>query len=133
MATYFTSKGVRPGDVVAVDFTNKVILAHIWMGLSAIGASPAFINYSVANEALQNCVKISGAKLLVVDPDVLEKVAPLQQAIDDMGVETVLFDDDWLQRFNQLPLDTPSFEPKGIKGTDMACIFYTRQDFCIQP
>ena len=41
----------------------------MWWGLLSIGAAPAFINYNLASDALIHCVKLSGAKILLVDAD----------------------------------------------------------------
>jgi acyl-CoA synthetase (AMP-forming)/AMP-acid ligase II len=69
-----TKYGVKPKQVVAIDFMNSDKLIFIWFGLWSIGAKPAFINYNLAGKALAHCVRVSTASVLLLDPQVQEKV-----------------------------------------------------------
>lgn len=68
--------GVQKDDVVALDFMNSDTFLFLWMGLWAIGAKPAFMNYNLRDQALVHCIKTSKAKLMLVDPDVADVLTP---------------------------------------------------------
>jgi len=73
--TWFRGRlGVKPKDVVAVDFMNSDQFIFIWLGLWAIGAKPAFINYNLTSAPLVHCVKAAGSSVLLVDPNVSDMV-----------------------------------------------------------
>jgi acyl-CoA synthetase (AMP-forming)/AMP-acid ligase II len=72
--TWLRSLGVQPKDVVAVDFMNSDTFIFIWLGLWAIGAKPAFINYNLTAAPLVHCVKAAKSKVLLVDPNVADMV-----------------------------------------------------------
>lgn len=126
MASFLTSKGVKAGDIVVVDFMNKPTVIHIWFALSAIGASPAFINYTLTGTALLNCLQISGAKLFLVDEAVSDKVLPVSQNIVELGIDIDILDEASLKEISSLSLKRPTHQPTGQKGSDAGCIFYTR-------
>lgn len=65
---------VMPKDVVAMDFMNSDKFIFIWFGLWSIGAKPAFINYNLTGKALSHCVRVSTARVVLVDPQVLHNV-----------------------------------------------------------
>jgi acyl-CoA synthetase (AMP-forming)/AMP-acid ligase II len=60
---------VKPHDYVAFYLTNSPDFMFAWLGLWAIGAAPAMINYNLAGNALIHCLKVSGATVLLVDED----------------------------------------------------------------
>ncbi|PKS08678.1 hypothetical protein jhhlp_004731 [Lomentospora prolificans] len=66
--------GVKPQDIVAMDFENSDTFVFLWMGIWSLGAKPAFMNYNLSGTTLTHCVKTSNASLLLVDPNVVSKV-----------------------------------------------------------
>ncbi|MCJ1262414.1 hypothetical protein MMC22_002284 [Lobaria immixta] len=68
-AAYFLELAVRPGDLVAVYLENSPDFLFLWLGLWAIGCAPAMINVNLASDALIHCLKVSGARMLLVDED----------------------------------------------------------------
>ena len=68
-AHYFIANGVTPGDFVALYLLNSAEFMFCWLGLHAIGAAPALINYNLSGKALLHCLEISGAKLIIVDSE----------------------------------------------------------------
>ncbi|CAK7202592.1 long-chain fatty acid transporter fat1 [Sporothrix eucalyptigena] len=69
--------GVQKDDVVALNFMNSDTFIFLWMGLWAIGAKPAFINYNLRDQALIHCVNTAKAKLMVADPLVVDALTPM--------------------------------------------------------
>jgi acyl-CoA synthetase (AMP-forming)/AMP-acid ligase II len=78
-AHWFLSQGVKPHDYVAFYLTNSPDFIFAWLGLWAIGAAPAMINYNLAGKALIHCLKVSGATVLLVDEDPI-LVARIEEA-----------------------------------------------------
>jgi acyl-CoA synthetase (AMP-forming)/AMP-acid ligase II len=71
-----TRYNVKPKEIVAMDFINSEKFIFIWLGLWAIGAKPAFINYNLTGNALAHCIRVSTARVILVDPEIQEKVTP---------------------------------------------------------
>lgn len=67
--TWLKSKGVQPGDIVAMDFVNSDTFIWIWFGLWSIGAKPAFINYNLTGKSLIHTIRTSTASLVLVDEE----------------------------------------------------------------
>ncbi|RAL13308.1 putative very-long-chain acyl-CoA synthetase family protein (CefD1) [Aspergillus homomorphus CBS 101889] len=68
-AQFYRQRGVQPGDLVAFYLQSRAEFIFAWLGLWSIGAAPAAINHHLAGDALVHCLGLSGAKLLLVDPD----------------------------------------------------------------
>lgn len=66
--------GIRKDDIVAMDFMNSDAFVFVWMGLWAIGAKPAFINYNLTGQSLVHCARAAGAAIMLVDPAVAHNV-----------------------------------------------------------
>lgn len=88
-AHFFRSLGVKSRDLVAVYLQNRAEFLFIWLGLWSIGCAPAAINYNLAGEALVHCLKISGARIVVVDDDAdcRARMEESRAVLTDMGVD----------------------------------------------
>lgn len=116
---------VKPKDVVAMDFMNSAKFVFIWFGLWAIGAKPAFINYSLTGKALTHCVTSSTAQLLLVD-------AELQDIIDDSvrvtlaGVQIeILNSTAESDIMSTVGVRQPDTDRSDDKTQNMACLIFT--------
>ncbi|CAM1508605.1 Fc.00g054530.m01.CDS01 [Cosmosporella sp. VM-42] len=69
-----TKLGVKPKDIVAMDFQNSEQFVFLWLGLWSIGAKPAFINYNLTGASLAHCLRAATTKLCIIDPNVSENV-----------------------------------------------------------
>jgi acyl-CoA synthetase (AMP-forming)/AMP-acid ligase II len=126
-AQYFISKGIKPGESVAMYLQNSPEFMFIWLGLFAIGCSPAMINYNLTGEALLHCVKISKSKLMIVDDEFADRVAVFGEPVREMGIEIVVLSEEVKSHVNSLKAVTPGPEyRKHIKGSDSMCLLYTR-------
>lgn len=101
-----------------------------WLGLWAIGAAPAMINYHLAGKALIHCLKVSGAKLLLVDEDT-ELVARIEDERADieaqLGMKILVLDADAKRDIRAMKAERPDDAyRKGVKGNWPMSIFYTR-------
>jgi acyl-CoA synthetase (AMP-forming)/AMP-acid ligase II len=61
---------IKPREVVAMDFMNCPNFIFLWMGIWGIGATPAFINYNLTGAPLLHCLKVSTARIVLVDPEI---------------------------------------------------------------
>ncbi|KAG9238200.1 hypothetical protein BJ875DRAFT_70259 [Amylocarpus encephaloides] len=82
--------GIKSKELVAMDFMNSDKFIFVWFGIWAIGAKPAFINYNLTDKALVHCIKVSTARLVLVDPQVQDNIT--QEVRDGLSaVEMVIF------------------------------------------
>jgi acyl-coenzyme A synthetase/AMP-(fatty) acid ligase len=85
--------GVKPKQIVAMDFMNSEKFIFVWLGLWSIGAKPAFINYNLTGKALAHCIQVSSACLALVDSEV-EHCATADVRKEVAKVEFVIFTPD---------------------------------------
>jgi acyl-CoA synthetase (AMP-forming)/AMP-acid ligase II len=71
---------IQPKEIVAMDHMNSAAFIFLWLGLSSIGAIPAFINYNLSGKPLTHCVKVSTARVVVADPEIRANFTPEQLA-----------------------------------------------------
>jgi acyl-coenzyme A synthetase/AMP-(fatty) acid ligase len=127
---WYLSQGVKPGDLVGFYLMNSPDFMFAWLGLSSIGAAPAMINYNLAGKALLHCLKISGAKLLLVDEDTalrarINEVAG--QLEGELGMRTILMDSEGKAKIVAVTDKRPSDTYREVvKGDWPMCLFYTR-------
>ncbi|OJJ46898.1 hypothetical protein ASPZODRAFT_151500 [Penicilliopsis zonata CBS 506.65] len=127
--------GVKPKDIVAIDFMNSSTFVFLVLGLWSIGASPAFINYNLTGKPLTHSVKSSTARLLLVDeelrkafsPEILETFASQDFLDDGKGPVNVVFFTSDIEA--QILQTDPVREPDSARGgqilRDMAVLIYT--------
>jgi acyl-CoA synthetase (AMP-forming)/AMP-acid ligase II len=113
---------------------NSANFVFIWMGLWSIGAAPAFINYNLSGKPLTHSVKVSSARLLIVDEEVRERFPPEQLATfaspdfrDGKGsVEVVFFTPEVeAQILQTAPVRQDDSARSGPEGRDLAMLIYT--------
>ncbi|KXJ93774.1 fatty-acyl-CoA synthase, partial [Microdochium bolleyi] len=83
--------GIQRGEMVALDGLNSPEHLMLWLGLEAIGASPAFINCNLTDKPLIHCVKVAKARYLLADEGVRNLVEPVEQELLDAGSKTVYY------------------------------------------
>ncbi|KAF3482908.1 fatty acid transporter protein [Arthroderma uncinatum] len=125
---------VKPGEVVAIDFMNSATFIFIWMGLWSVGALPAFINYNLTAAPLTHCVKVSTARLFLVDdevraavpPELVEKLGALDFR-EKGGAVKVVFHDESLQAeiLRREPWRAPDADRQNQERADPGILIYT--------
>ncbi|KAK4187897.1 Isopenicillin N epimerase component 1 [Podospora australis] len=124
---YFLSQGVKKGDLVAFFMLNSSEFIFAWIGLWAIGAAPAMINYHLTGDALIHCLSISGARLVLMDGDETA-LQRMEEVRPKLGQEVKFVK---LQHIRGVPVSTMSTESppaefrKGVKAGDPMALFYT--------
>ena len=128
---HFRSVGVEPGDMVALYHTNTAECILVSLGLWSIGASPAMINVNLAAESLEHCVRISGAKLLVVDQDqgCQDRINGSRERLErDVGVQVVTLDSALKRKIADSDSSRPPDSLRDIANSPkaIAVLYYTR-------
>lgn len=127
---YFHKKcRVQPRDLVALVLTNHAEFVFAWLGLWSIGCAPALINHHLTGDALIHCLKVSGAKVVVVDDDaeVLQRIEDIRPTLESMGLKVVVLD-----QITKSAISSESAHPPGnslrfgMEPTFPTCLLYTR-------
>ncbi|THW28980.1 acetyl-CoA synthetase-like protein [Aureobasidium pullulans] len=118
--------GVKKGDMVAIDYTNKTQFVCLWFALFSLGAKAAFINTNLRGKALLHCVKACKAKLLVVDPAIEDALTDEVRQELANSVQAVVLDDVTEGRIVATAgLRVPDEERGGDKISDTAVLIFT--------
>lgn len=64
---------VVSGEIVALDFMNCPAFLFLTLAIWSLGASPAFINCNLTSRPLIHSVRVSTARLCILDPDLESK------------------------------------------------------------
>ena len=123
----FRAKGVKKGDRVAILTWNLPEQVTAFYGLMKIGAVPVPINYRLASNEIKYIIDDSGARLLVFEETLREKVAPI---VGDLGVEGLIYVGDRPEGrempFSRFIEPGSDAEPEAAVGyDDTAFIMYT--------
>ncbi|OLL26996.1 Fatty acid transporter protein [Neolecta irregularis DAH-3] len=112
-------------DIVAIDFTNKPTMVFALMGVIAIGAWPAFLNYNLTGKSLVHCVKISNAKIILVDEEVASAINSVRSEIttDIYIYNTSRLNDQIIGGCSTLQPDT--ILRRGVEPSDTMLLIYT--------
>lgn len=114
-AHFFLSRGVKRGELVALYLQNRPEFIFAWLGLWCLGCAPAAINYNLAGDALVHCLRISRARIVLVDDEegCRGRMEEVQGVVGgDLGMETVTVD----ETFNTKVIPSlPTTLPEGGK------------------
>lgn len=104
---------------------NSHNFVFLWLGLWSIGAKPAFINYNLVGKALEHCVSVSTARLLVVDAQLQDNITDELRATLT-GVQFEIFDAfTELEALSTVGVRQPDSCRSEDKAQNMACLIYT--------
>lgn len=107
---------------------NSPDFAFAWVGLLAIGAAPAMINYNLAGKALLGCIEISTAKLVVVDggPDIAAKYEDVQTELGLKGIKVINIGQERSHIYQMDPVRPGDELRSSMTPGDAMAMFYTR-------
>ncbi|EOO02340.1 putative fatty acid transporter protein [Phaeoacremonium minimum UCRPA7] len=116
---------IRKGEIVGMDFPNSDVYVFVWLGLWAIGAKPAFMNYNLTGHALAHCLKAAGCALCLVDHSVAHNVDEhVRKELPNLHFH--IFSTDCAQQIaNTEPKRFPDDLRNGDKVETMALLIYT--------
>ncbi len=87
LASHLWAAGVRPGDKVAIDATNRPEYLETFFAALRIGAAPVNVNYRYVADEVRYVLENSGARALVHDPAfaaaAVDAVAHLDRSVGD--------------------------------------------------
>lgn len=122
--------GVNPGELVAMYQMNRPEFLFTHLGLWSIGSAPAWINYNLAGDALVHCLKVSGAKVVLVDEDAQcrERIEAVRDRLDsELGMTIVILDGNKKGELSRLEPRRPEDELRaGSTPGYPLFLFYTR-------
>jgi acyl-CoA synthetase (AMP-forming)/AMP-acid ligase II len=128
---WFLSLGVKPGDLVALYMMNSPEFVFASLGLWAIGAVPSWLNANMGGDALVHCVRLSEAKIMLVDEDevVRGRMEEMRSKLEEGGVNILIcdaqFDDLLAKATAQMPGDIPAELRKDVTAMDPMSLIYT--------
>ncbi|QIX01084.1 hypothetical protein AMS68_006601 [Peltaster fructicola] len=128
-AQFFLDQGVTPGQLVGTYLINAPEFMFDVLGCWAIGCAPAEINYNLAGDSLVHCLKVSGAKLLIIDEEAgcRERIEAVRSRIEnDLGMRIIVLDDATKAKIDSYVVERPGDEfRKHINGDSPIVLFYT--------
>lgn len=117
--------GVKPKDIVAINFQNSDVFVFLWFGLWSIGAKPAFINYNLTGKPLAHCAKAATTKLMLIDPNIAANVGDdVRSELD--SVQFVVLDDSLHKEIAAIkPRRAPDSDRSEDQYQNLAILIYT--------
>lgn len=121
-------------DIVAIDCMNSSTFLFMLLGLWSIGAVPALINYNLTGKPLTHSLKVSTAKLVIVDEEIRNNFTPeLMETLasphfrDGKGPIEAVFLTPHLesQVLEMEPMREEDQARAGLLPRDMALLIYT--------
>jgi fatty-acyl-CoA synthase len=73
-ARWALEQGLAGGEVVALLAPNRPEYLACWLGVTRVGGVVALINANLKGEALAHCLQVSGARHVIVDPELADGV-----------------------------------------------------------
>ena len=126
IASSLTADGVGKGDVVATFMYNSVDHACIWLACIKLGAVFASLNVSLSADELVYSLGDTGAKVFVVDNELLENYQIARPRLPTTPVEYLWRGNDASLRDYSALLDGADIEPEvDIAPNDPMSIIYT--------
>lgn len=129
-AQFFISLGVQPHDLVAFYLTNSPEFVFALLGIWAVGAAPAMMNYNLGGEGLLHCLRTSSARVMLVDEDseIIARMEEIREKIEgELGMKIVILDA--AKKAEIMALEPKRPEDSYRNGTlpsDPMSLFYTR-------
>ncbi|KAK4162375.1 putative very long-chain fatty acid transport protein [Cladorrhinum sp. PSN259] len=118
-------RGVKKGEMVALDFQNTDTLLFLVLALWSLGAVPALINYNLVGKSLVHCITKAKARLILIDPTVAGNVEDDVRA----GLSDTVFEVVTPQLESQILMLEPYRAPDEVRsdaaGKGMAMLIYT--------
>jgi len=131
VANWVLELGLTAGDTVAIFMRNRLEYIPLWYGLTKVGVIPALLNFQLADTALAHCVKISDARLLILDHELAAQWESAKDNLDTIpDVQAAFGEVEGYQRFEASLTDIapnrPSREHRAnILGADQCMKMFT--------
>jgi acyl-CoA synthetase (AMP-forming)/AMP-acid ligase II len=126
--------GVKSGELMAMYMMNRPEFLFVHLGSWAIGSAPAWINYNLAGDALVHCLKVAGAKVLLVDEDAecRKRIEDVRGRLEgELGMTIKILDSGLKGEISRMEPVRPGDEMRApAKGKFPLFLFYTRYVWC---
>jgi acyl-CoA synthetase (AMP-forming)/AMP-acid ligase II len=114
-AHWFISRGIQRGDIVAFYLQNSAEFMFAWLGLLAINAAPAMVNFNLTGKALVHCISVASAKLILVDDDIQDRIL-LNKDVLEMAIPFVVLSENMKRDIENL--EAEALDESVTSGTD---------------
>lgn len=118
-------RGVKKGELVALDFQNTDTFLFLVLALWALGAVPALINYNLTAQPLAHCVKKAKTRLVLIDPVIASNVGEDVRAELSHVTFEVVTPELELQMLSHDAIRPPDDVRNDITGNSMGLLIYT--------
>jgi fatty-acyl-CoA synthase len=125
------SVGLTKGDCVALFMENRPDYIAFWAGMAKIAVKTALINYNLTGAGLAHCVKVAGARAIVMNPE-LAPAFEAARALTSLDLGAFVLGGQspgltWIDAsVARLSTTRPEKELRaGVKGGDVALYIYT--------
>ncbi|MBI2219146.1 MAG: AMP-binding protein [Candidatus Rokubacteria bacterium] len=133
LAHGFRALGVTRGDRALVMLPNSIEFLLVWWALNRLGAVEVPINHAYKGYFLEHVVNNSGARVIVIASDLVERLQASEARLPELETAVVHGGDDRLPGFARLraipftELDTGRDDPPGVELShrDLLAIMYT--------
>ena len=109
---------------------NSPEFIFVWMALWQLGCAPAMINYNLTGDALAHCLKVSGAKVLLVDEDegCQGRIRDSRGKVEgELGMTTAVLTPEKKAEINAMEATVaPRKYRVGARGDFPMCLLFTR-------
>lgn len=116
---------VKPGDIIALNFMNCPQYMFLVLAIWSLGAVPAFINYNLTSEAFVHSVRVSSARLLIIEQEVEQKVFTEEVRLS-LALEIIVFSsglESSIERY--LPFRAPDTARSGATTRSPCVLIFT--------
>ncbi|KAF2404571.1 acetyl-CoA synthetase-like protein [Trichodelitschia bisporula] len=127
-AQFFLSQGIKPRELSSFYLTNSAEFIFSLLGLWAIASAPAMLNHHLGGDALMHCIKLSGAKSIIVDwePEVQARIEEVRDELEALGVKIIVLDAATKAHINSLePIRPPDSLRSKLPTTFPFALIYT--------
>lgn len=119
---------MRRGQLVAFYLHNRAEFLFAWLALWALGCAPATVNYNLGGDALEHCLRLSGAQVLLVDddPDCVRRIEDRRSVLEgELGFQVVRVDQVPLHSFPDGGLPNDGRDAYDMDGEFSCMLLYT--------
>jgi fatty-acyl-CoA synthase len=90
VARWARQQGIGRGEVVALLMGNRPEFCVTWLGLAKVGAVTALLNTQLRGQALAHCLRVAGARHLVLGAELADALASAHEHLEKPPVSWAL-------------------------------------------
>lgn len=126
---FLQANGVVSGSMVGFYLMNSPEFVFTSLGTWSMGSGLGWINYHLAGDSLVHCLKVSTARVVIVDEDEAcrARIEEVRERIEkDLKMKIIILDAETRRAIDAMP-DTPPDEKyrRSVKPMEPALLMYT--------